>query len=248
MIVTALLPLLMTAAASAEAPQPTLPVQEAEAPKPAWTGSVAAGAILRSGNNETRTANATADAVWKVDKNRVTLGALWSYQDDTTGVTQRKTYGDAKYDHFLSEKAFAYGQASGNSDKDAQLNLRLTLGAGAGEQFIDNETWQFSAEAGLSGISEDFKNSGKNEYIAARAAYSAKYMHNSSWEFAQDAEIYPSLESGDDIYTRVDTRAKLTLTESMFAQFQWVLEYDNTPDTGKERVDNLLAVSVGWSF
>lgn len=248
MILTVLFPLVLAQPTPAEAPQPSLAVQEAEEAEPAWSGSVAAGAIIRTGNNETRTANATADAIWRVDKNRVTLGALWSYQDDTTGVTQRKTYGSAKYDHFLSETAFAYGQASGNSDKDAQLNVRWTLGAGAGEQFVDNETWKFSAEAGLSGISEDFKTSGKNEYIAARLAYSAKYMHNSSWEFAQDAEAYPSLESGDDLYTRVDTRAKLTLTESMFAQFQWVLEYDSTPDTGKKEVDNLFAVSVGWSF
>lgn len=248
MIVTALLPLFLATPTLAEAPKPAPLAQEAETAEPAWTGSVAAGAILRTGNNETRTANATADAIWRLEKNRVTLGALWSYQDDDTGVLQRKTYGAAKYDHFLSEKAFAYGQVSGNSDKDADLKLRATLDLGAGEQFLDDETWKLSAEAGLSGISEDFKTSGQNDYVAARVAYSAKYFHNSSWELAQDAQLYPSLESSDDIYARVDTRAKLTLTESMFAQFQWVMEYDNTPDTGKERTDNLFSVSVGWSF
>ena len=251
MLATAVLPLLFaTAQPAPEAPQPqpTPIVLQDEEPEQGWYGSFAAGGMIRTGNNKTRTANASVDAGWRRNDNRVTLQGLWSYQDDNRVVTQRKLYGFAKYDRFLSEKTFAYGQTSGDADKEAGLELRATLGAGLGRQFRDDETFKFSGEAGLSGVSEEFETSGKNEYLAARLAYSAAYNHSDSWAFEQDAQAFPSLENGDDIYVRLDTRAKLTMTESMFAQFQWVMDYDNTPDTGKDRIDNLFAVSIGWSF
>lgn len=248
MFSTALLPLLLASPQPLAEPLQPTPLIQDEEPVEGWTGSLAAGGMIRSGNNKTRTANASVDAGWRRDNNRVTLVGLWSYQDDNRVVTQRKLYGSAKYDRFLSENTFAYGQTLGDSDKEAGLDLRLTLGGGLGRQFVDDETWKFSAEGGLSGVSEDFQTSGKNEYLAARLAYSAAYNHSETWAFEQDAQAYPSLENADDIYARLDTRAKLTLTQNMFAQLQWVMDYDNTPDTGKERIDHLFALSVGWSF
>lgn len=258
MLASALLPLFLVTAnptpsealpSSATLPfSPARPVVQDEEPEQGWSGSVSAGGIIRTGNNKTRTGNATADATWRRNKNRVALGGLWSYQDDNRVVTQRKLYGQGKYDRFLSEKTFAYGQTSGDSDKEAGLDLRMTLGAGAGRQFLDDETWTFSGEAGLSGVSEDFQTSGKNEYLAARIAYDLKYAHSDTWAFAQDFQIYPSLESGDDVYLRLATTAVMTITESMFAQLQWVMDYDNTPDTGKERTDHLISLTIGWGF
>jgi hypothetical protein len=52
----------------------------------------------------------------------------------------------------------------------------------------------------------------------------------------------------DDFYARIDTRARATLTESMFAQLQWILDYDNTPAPGLEKQDHRLIAAVGWSF
>ncbi len=253
MIAIALLPLFLVTAqpTQPEAPQPSSPVQPVvleDEPVDGWTGSISAGGIIRTGNNKTRNATATADALWRGGDNRVTLAALWSYADDNRIVNQRKLYGSGKYDHFLAEHTFAYAQTSTDYDKESGLDQRFTLGAGVGHQFVDDETWAFSAEAGLSGVSEDFQTSGKNEFLAARLAYNAKYNHSESWSFAQDVMAFPSLEDGDDIYVRAETRAQLTLTESMFVQFQWVMDYDNTPDTGKQRIDHLFAMTVGWGF
>jgi hypothetical protein len=34
----------------------------------------------------------------------------------------------------------------------------------------------------------------------------------------------------------------------MYAQVQYVFDYDNTPADGKERDDHTLTLGVGWSF
>jgi len=57
-----------------------------------------------------------------------------------------------------------------------------------------------------------------------------------------------SLEDSEDVNTRSDTRLKTTLTDKMFAQLQWIWDYDATPATGKERNDNQITLGVGWSF
>jgi hypothetical protein len=34
----------------------------------------------------------------------------------------------------------------------------------------------------------------------------------------------------------------------MIASVAWVMDYDNTPSPGFERVDHRVLLSVGWSF
>jgi len=69
-----------------------------------------------------------------------------------------------------------------------------------------------------------------------------------AWSFLHTLEAYPSLEETDDFYGRSDFRVNASLSESMVAGFQWVVDYDNTPAAGRERVDNRYLLSVGWKF
>src|SRR5687768_954408 len=68
-----------------------------------WTGTVNIGAIITDGNTETRSASLAIDAQYRRDKDRTTLGAFWNYQDDSTGVLQRRSGAKAKYDYFFSK-------------------------------------------------------------------------------------------------------------------------------------------------
>jgi len=259
MIPLSWLPLL----AAAPAPQPAdapfdqpFSIVQGEEDTDGWDGSVTAGMILTTGNSETKNATISAEAKWKQDVDRVTLSALWNYQGDETGVIQRRVFGQAQYDHFLSDDTYAYAMANGNHDFNAALDLRWTAGAGLGHQFRADEEWNVNGEAGLSYIDEDYAPttddpSGRgsdNEYVAARLAYNLDYLASEKWEFGHGGQIFPSLEDGDDIYARWDTRLKVNLTEAMFAQLQWIWDYDNTPAAGKDRNDHLIAATIGWSF
>jgi putative salt-induced outer membrane protein YdiY len=229
-------------------------LQDAPGPtEPKWTGSITAGGIYTSGNSDTRSANATADAVLEREKDRVTLGFTWIYAEEknTTAdwnLTDRKTSARAKYDYFFTKQTYVYGLITTDHDKAADLSLRWTVGAGLGRQFVDNDTWKFGAEAGLTYFDNDYKVSDDDNYVAARLAANTTYTMNTTWSFLHTLELYPSLEDMDDFYARSDARAKATLTENMLAQLQWVVDYDNTPATGAERVDQRILASVGWKF
>lgn len=225
-----------------------------------WSGSINAGGSISTGNTERRTASAAAEAIRRTRDTRLTLRASWDYGEDkkdTTGdglldtwvLSQRRTFGSAKFDYFLTEKLYAYGQASGENDRFADLKLRTTIGGGLGYQLLDEATFALQGEAGVSYVNEDrYPPAPDDEYTAARLAYSLRWDITPDVQFLQDTEAYPSLENGDDIYARVDSRLRTTLVDKMFAQLQHVFDYDNTPAPGNQRDDHRFILSVGWSF
>ncbi|MCA8944519.1 MAG: DUF481 domain-containing protein [Planctomycetes bacterium] len=229
-------------------------LQEAQEPeKPKWTGSVNASGSLSQGNTNKRTAGVAADAERRGEDDRLTLGFAWNYSDEkdatkTWTISQRRTRGNAKYDYFLAEKTYAYVNASAENDKFSDLNLRLVLGAGAGRQFYEEDDFKLSAELGLAYYDEDRYVGMDEDYVAARVAYSLEYTPRDNITFLQDVEALPGLEDAADIYVRKDSRIRLTVTDRMFTQFQWVLDYDNTPAAGLDRVDHLFLIGVGWEF
>lgn len=214
-----------------------------------WTGAVNAGATISDGNTESRSASVGADAEYRRTKDRTTLKLQWNYADDGVSVTQRRIYGAAQYDYFLTEKTYVLAQTSGEYDTKANLDLRTTLGVGVGRQLRDDAAWKLSGEAGLTYFNEDFQGSADDkDYIAGRLAYNAEYKAIEKWVFSQLGELFPSLEEAEDVYAKVDTKARVTLTDKMFAQLEWIYAWDNTPATGAERVDNLYLLTLGWSF
>lgn len=224
----------------------------ADADKPVmhkWTGAVNAGATIATGNTDSTNATAGADAEYRREKDRTTLKFQWNYSEDDDVVTQRRIYGSAKYDYFLNEKTYALAQTSGEYDSKANLDLRMTLGVGVGRQFRDDEDWKLSGEAGLTYVDENFVGSSDDaSYPAARLAYGVEYKAIEKWLLGQTGEIYPSLEDSEDVYAKLDTKARVSLTEKMFAQLEWIYSWDNTPATGADRVDNLYLFTLGWSF
>lgn len=227
-------------------------------PEPKWTGSVTVGGVLTTGNSETRQGNAEASAEYRREKDRFSLGFLWTYAEERNStpdwnLTDRKTGGRFQYDYFLSEKTYLLAQVSGENDHQAAVELRTTIGVGAGHQFLENETWKFAAEAGLTAVDNDYAEvtgvaSSDTSYVAARLAANTDWNCSKSWTFTHRLALVPSLEDSNDFNAHSELAAKLTLTENMLAQLLWVLDYDKSPATGKDTTDNRYLLSVGWKF
>lgn len=252
--------LLATAHAAEAAPAPAASLAVAplaqDAPAataPKWTGNISAGFVMTDGNSEMRQANASADATLKREKDAFTLGFLWVYaENNNTGagwvLTDRKTFGRGKYDYFFAEKTYAYGLATAENDLLQDISLRWTAGAGIGHQYLDTDTWKFAVEAGLAYIDTDYKGATDTDDLTVRGSTNVAYEASDTWSFAHILEAYPSVEDTEDVYGRSQFTADAKLSENMLASFKWVLDYDNTPVAGNDRVDNRYLLSVGWKF
>jgi len=222
--------------------------------EPEWTGSVALGATFTSGNTETQNYSADANAELRQEDDRWTWKAFWNYATDratgTEVVTARKAGTSLQYDRFLNEEetTYLYGLGSAEHDSLAELDMRSIIGAGAGYQFYDEPDFEVQGEFGLNYIVEDFSTATKDDYIAARLAAKLRKEISESTTFSSSAEVYPSLEEADDVNGKWDSKLQSSLTASMFTSLQYVLDFDNTPSGGAERVDQRIVFALGWSF
>jgi len=221
----------------------------------AWSGSLRAGLYLASGNTERRGGNAAVDAIRRTDLDRITAGLASNYAEDKTDgkrkLTQRRVQAGLKYDYFLSERSYLLVNTGVEGDTFQDIDLRFTAGTGYGYQWSETDELEFSTEIGVNYFSESFRSATPDDnYLALRAAYFLRWQISDGIKLLQDVRFFPSLESSDDIYLKKDSRLRFTVAaaKSMFTELQWELDYDNTPSSGLERIDNRFFVNVGWEF
>lgn len=241
-----------------EAPEPSAPAQplegeDAEEPKlPHWKGSITAGIDLRQGNTETISAAVNADAVRRAEKDRYTLRGWWNYGEETTNdvtsITKRNAGGSAQYDYFVTEKLYALATAGGETDDLANLDLRYYAGGGAGYQFYEEETFTLAGDVGLTYFDEDFADGTANDYLAAKLGYDVDWKFSEHAGFKQFFDAFPAIDDWSDVVIKLDTRLQMSLTESMIAQLQYVLDFDHTPAAGAKQTDHSIIFTLGWTF
>ena len=240
-----------------EAPAITAPVvQDAAAedsPDGKWHGQVNLGADFNTGNTETLSIAASLDAELRREKDRQTIGASWNYGEQTINgvdsITERRAVGTYQYDYFVNDKMYYFATAGAQTDTLATLDLRWYAGVGVGRQFYEEEDWKLNGEFALVYFEEKYQMSAFDvDAVAARISHNILKRISESTVFEQSGEYFQSLEDSKDAYARLDSRVKMTVTETIFAQLQWILQWDNTPAAGQERTDNQVLASLGWTF
>jgi putative salt-induced outer membrane protein YdiY len=128
----------------------TVEPEVAEEEKPSiWSGFVESGLTMRSGNTDTIdfSLKSSAERAGEWTKLTLTLGA--DYGEAESIINTRRYKGEAKWEGYLTERFYLLGLTSAEQDDGRKLDLRATVGAGAGYIFIDNEKRHLSLEAGV---------------------------------------------------------------------------------------------------
>lgn len=219
-----------------------------------WTGSITAGATLSRGNTESDNYSLSAAAVRRTEDDRFTLGAgyyLGRQEDPTTGdkfTSVDNWFAQGKYDYFVSEKLYYYGVLRVERDRIAGLDLRVMPGVGVGYQWVESPDFNFSTEAGLSYVYEDYDTGGSDEHVAARLAYHVDKRFNDKVTGFHNLEYLPSLERLDDYNIIADAGLRAALTTNMFGEAKVEWRYDATPAPGAVNNDLRFILGLGWLF
>ena len=240
-----------------------LPVLQAAEDKGNWKSSLNLGATYATGNTTLRTANLAADATRKSGRHETILKAAWNYaeqKDNTTlkwGLDQRRTAGEAKHKYYFSgaERTYAFVAVDAENNLNQAIDLRLTATLGVGRQLIKEEDLKFSVELGAGSFVEQSRTVGVTdaEFITGRAGTDLAWDMSEDWQLLHALKFFFSLEDGDEMYGESDARLRASMGEGMFAQAQWILQWDNTPSrkangTRNDSIDHLFLLSIGWAF
>lgn len=213
--------------------------------------NIALNGRFTDGNTRTKSVTAFADYEARTNKSRFTVRGDWNYAEDGGELSARNASGAIKYDYFVSDRFFVYTNALFRGDDFADLNLRTTLGAGVGYQFLDAEkdecSVSFYEEVGISFFDEDFDNASDDRYAAGRVSGKLDWGVTESTDFYHFHEFYFGFEDQDDLNADTQTGIRMKIAGNLFANAGVNFRWDNTPAAGSRRTDAEYLFGVGYS-
>ena len=144
-----------------------------------------------------------------------------------------------------------YGYLDARYEKDsvAELDRRVTVGGGAGYQWIESDEMNFSSEIGLASLYEKYENQTQsNTETSLQLGYHFDAKLAEKISFVNDLSYYPSIEKFSDYYLTTTGEIRAHFTDTFFTNFKVILNYDDTPATGRHQTDIKYFLGLGYSF
>lgn len=212
-------------------------------------GHANVGLYVAKGNTDKEAYHGDIEAVARTAENRFTAGAIYNNAFDDGVESERNATAYLKYDHFLTEKWYSYANTVLFKDDFADLNLRSSIGVGAGYQFYETDITNLSLEAGLSYVNEDFELAEDDSYPAARWALNYDhFLYPKKLQFFHVHEGLLGIEDTSDIIITSRTGLRALLTENFTATAQVDFDWDNTPSPGNDRIDTRYLFNLGYGW
>ena len=228
-------------------------------PKPpvVWHGNIAAGWTLTSGNTSNENASISAEVMRRSKQDRIRANSLYlvsRQRDPDTGdkkTTQESFAIGGQYDYFLTEKLYAFGNGSFKKDHIADLDRRIIAGLGMGYQWIETDKMNFTTDAGVAEVCEKYTHGDsveKSDEFSGQLGYHFDWVLNDTLTFVHNLRYYPSFGKLSDYFLTTDAEIRAKLTESLFASFKAIFDYDSTPGPDVGSTDTKYIASIGWIF
>ncbi len=220
-----------------------------EKPAVTYEGDFQAASSYLTGNTDTLSANLSGYFVARSKRQRLTLRGRWNYGEEDGNVTAREASGSIKYDFFPTEKFYVYANTLLLYNAFQDLDLRSTVGAGAGYQFWEDAVKKLSAELGISYVNEDRRVADDDSYASGRWSINFDYiLIPDKIRFFHFQEGYFGLEQLDDVYLHTEQGLRFNLVKDFYTSFQVNVDWDNTPSPGFDKTDTAILFGLGYSF
>jgi putative salt-induced outer membrane protein YdiY len=214
-----------------------------------WTIRLNSGLKRERGNTDTADYHLDGELVARTKQNRFTAYAEWDREEDNGKRTSNSALGSLKYDHFLTEKWYLYIAGHFEKDTFADLNLRSTLGGGAGYQIFETPKMNLSVEAGPSYVNEDYIEADDNSYTAGRWALNFdRYLIEDRLQFFHRHMIFVSGEDTSDWFLNSRSGLRVPLYKRLNVTAQYNYDRDNNPSPGDEKEDKTYLLTLGYHF
>lgn len=215
-----------------------------------YTGRANVGITNERGNSDTDQYRIDAEFIARAEKQRFTLGGELNREEanNVDTVKNWKAYG--LYDYFLSEKWFLNANALLENDEFADLDLRTTLGVGAGHQFFESETLNLSMTAGVAYIDEDYIVAPDDEFPAAQwSVRYDQYFFDKRVQLFHSNNGYINLEDSDKWLINTRQGLRFPIYKGLTTTLQYNYDYRNDPSPqAASKWDSSLMFLLGYQF
>ena len=225
---------------SALNPPPKVPVS--------WTGNVTVGGNWQNGNTDTMNFSAGAGAVRRTENDRFLMNFLYNTAEDKGQRTAESTWGQLKYDYFLTPKWYLYLNVDILSDEFKDINLRTSVGPGAGYQVWESDDKSLGLEAGVSYTNEDMDTGEDTDWFAARFGVNFRYRMFDRVLFTDQFVIYPNLDDTGEYTLRNEAAIVTEMGASWAFRLSNIWERNSNPGPDLEQDDLTWILGLQYSF
>lgn len=228
-------------------------VLAAEKPQTSYTAN--AGITFTEGNSDTSQFNLGFEARRVTEETTLSVEATYDYgrsreeQDgDEVEVTNLdKGKFDAKGNRILSDKLYAYLNATVERNEISGLDQRINAGPGIGYYFRRDETMTFSLESGAVWVFEE-TDGVEDDYGALRIAENLIWEITEGARIRQDFEVVADVSDEENYFFNLRLVAEASLAATLGLRLEVRNEYNNQPGSGKEKNDITLlsGITVTW--
>lgn len=218
------------------------------------TGSIKFGLAASFGNTDRSSASLSSEISHRIDKDRIKGSFDWFYAEEKdavtrrSNITQRRVLGSAQYDRFVAERSFLYAHTQALGDHGQSLELRFIAGAGYGYQFLDSEDTSLAVEVGLAHTYEDFEARRPEQHLSLRLAVVGSHEIFEDMKFLANLQWLSSLEDQDDQLVNGAAELRASFGKGFIGSLRYEFDFDNSPSSGRDRVDQRLLFTLGYSF
>ena len=213
-----------------------------------WKGNITLGGNLQDGNSDSMNFSAGAHAVRRTENDRFLINFLYNKTEDNGQRTAENTYGQLKYDYFLSPKWYLYLNVDMLSDDFKDINFRTSVGPGVGYQIWDEEDRALSLEAGVAFTSEDRDLGEDINWLSARLGANFLYRLFDRVVFTDQFVIYPNLDDTGEYTLRNDAAFVTDIGASWALRFGNIWERNSNPGEDFKKDDFTWILGLQYSF
>ncbi|HYE99769.1 MAG TPA: DUF481 domain-containing protein, partial [Planctomycetota bacterium] len=218
-------------------------------PPPAWKGSVTVAARATDGNTHSTQFLAAGEAIRETERDLFLMRVFSRYGERSGVLTERNTYGLAKYQHVLYESLYGWTSVELLSDRFKDLRLGTVVAAGLGYTFLKESWIDLTGEAGVAYFDNNFRELQDDEsHMGGRASARLRVALPLDLEFKDLFTWYPNFEDTADWQIRNEATLGTALGGGWSLLGGVITEIDNEPADGLEEHDNTYFVGLGWAF
>ena len=225
--------------------------ESAERPPPVklWKGGCELGFNGSEGNSETLNFRLGFDAKRKTDANIIDLDLDYHKKTADSREAANRMLLDGRYEWLHGDSPLtSFLHQTTEYDEFKAYNVRVTLDAGVGYQFLENDITSLTGRFG-SGVSHEI--GGPDKKVVPELTWSLEFEH----QFSKRQKFKASTEYVPDVTDFADFRLTTKLGWEVLLDEDWNLSlklgildrYDSTPNGSKPN-DLDYSITLLWSF
>ena len=222
----------------------------AEAAGTVWKSHAELSYVRTDGNSDTETFAAKMESSADATPNRYFLKATGLYAEADNVTSSSRWYLGSRYERAVSERAFGFAAADYLKDTYAGYDARVTVGPGAGYQFLKGEVHTLKGMASVLWVWENLHEptDDTESYAAGKLEGNYAWQIREDLRFKEDADYQVSFEDADVCFINSVTALEMQLRSNLSVGLSYTVNYQNAPAPGARYVDRKFLASLVIDF